>query len=102
MDLYKRCHEAIKRYFDKNPEDGEKDFYIVVKEYWGTGHIWNTMYKVKIDWLGRDENNDLYFGCEFDSDYDEGQKVDILRVFPEHELEDILVDYTYKEAAKNE
>lgn len=28
--------------------------------------------------------------------------VDILRVFPEHELEDIIIDYTYKEAAKNE
>lgn len=101
MDLYKRCHEAIKRYFEKDPEDGETDFYIVVKEYWGTGHIWNTMYKVKIEWrlnLG----NEIYFGCEFDSDYDEGQQVDILRVFPEHEIEDILVDYTYKEASKNE
>lgn len=102
MNNYERVHEAIKKYLEKNPEDGETNFYIVVKEYWSTGHIWNTMYKVEIEWLGRDEDNELYFGCEFDSDYDEGQKVDILRVFPEHELEDIIFDYTYKEAAKNE
>ena len=102
MNLYKRCHEAIKRYFNKNPEDGEINFYIVAKEYWGYGHEWNTMYKVEIEWLGRDENNELYFNCEFDSDYDEGQKVDILRVIPEHEVEDLLIDFVYKEAAKNE
>lgn len=97
MNNYERVHEAIKKYLEKNPEDGETNFYVVVKEYWSTGHIWNTMYKVEIEMTGAETFNSI-----FAVDYDEGQKIDILRVFPEHELEDIIIDYTYKEAAKNE
>lgn len=90
MNLYERCHDSIKRYFDKNPYDGETNFYVVVKECYTNEY--NTMYKIEIEWTGADT-----FNAIFAIDYDEGQKVDILRVFPEHEVEDILVDYTYKE-----
>lgn len=95
MNNYDRVHEAIKKYLEKNPEDGETNFYVVVRECWGDWY--NTMYKVEIEMTGAETFNSI-----FAVDYDEGQKIDILRVFPEHELEDIIIDYTYKEAAKNE
>lgn len=92
MNNYERVHEAIKKYLEKNPEDGETNFYVVVKEYWGTGHIWNNVYKVEIEMTGAETFNSL-----FAVDYDEGQKIDIIRVIPEHEVDEILFNYTYKE-----
>lgn len=97
MNNYDRVHEAIKKYLEKNPEDGETNFYVVVKEYWGSGLPWNTVYKVEIEMTGAETFNSI-----FAVDYDEGQKIDILRVIPEHEVENILFDYTYKEATIDE
>ena len=89
INAYERCYNALKKYFEKFPEDGEEDFYIIVKEY--APFNWNNMYKVKVEWISKDD-----FNCIFDSDYDEGQEIDIIKIFPEHEVEYILTEIAWR------
>lgn len=93
ISAYDKCHNALKEFFKKNPEEGSQKFYIVVKEY--EPFNWNDVYEVEVEWTGQNTFNTI-----FAIDYDEGQEIDIIKIYSEYEMESILIDAAWKEAGK--
>lgn len=94
INAYERCHNALKEFFKRNPEEGCPKFYIVVKEY--EPFNCNNVYEVEVEWTGKDT-----FNCIFDIDYDEGQEIDIIKIYSKYEMERMLIDAAWKVVEKN-
>lgn len=89
ISAYDRCHNALKEFFKKNPEEGSPKFYIVVKEY--EPFNCNDVYEIEVEWTGKDTFNSI-----FAIDYDEGQEIDIIKIYSQYEMERMLIDAAWK------
>lgn len=92
ISAYDKCHNALKEFFKKNPEEGSSIFYIfyiVVKEY--EPFNCNNVYEVEVEWTGQNTFNSI-----FAIDYDEGQEIDIIKIYSEYEMESMLIEAAWK------
>ena len=76
-------------YCQRHPEEGSTKFYIVVKEY--EPFNCNNVYEVEVEWTRKNT-----FNCIFYIDYDEGQEIDIIKIYSQYEMERMLIDAAWK------
>ena len=96
---YDLVADAIKKYLrdyfishDEIEHCGATTFYVLVKEL--KPFYWEDVWIVEVEDCGPEPED---INCTFVIDYDEGQAIEVLKVIPDYDMEEILFDYYKRE-----